>query len=198
MTVIEAGQLAGNVIRLVPLAEEHKLELKKLLHNPQIWEYTWRQISSEEEAGQLVDTALANGAVGKEIPYVMVEQASGRIVGTTRLMHLDRTHRNAEIGCTWITPEYWRTAVNTESKLLLLQYAFEVLGLIRVDFSIVSHNLRSQRAIERIGAVREGVLRKHRITAHGAVMDNVLYSIIDEEWPVVKKNLQYLVNEKYK
>ncbi|MEK3715030.1 GNAT family N-acetyltransferase [Paenibacillus sp. FSL R7-0333] len=198
MTVIEAGQLAGNVIRLVPLAEEHKLELKKLLHNPLIWEYTWRQISSEEEAGQLVDTALANGAVGKEIPYVMVEQASGRIVGTTRLMHLDRTHRNAEIGCTWITPEYWRTAVNTESKLLLLQYAFEVLGLIRVDFSIVSHNLRSQRAIERIGAVREGVLRKHRITAHGAVMDNVLYSIIDEEWPVVKKNLQYLVNEKYK
>ncbi|MEK3835677.1 MULTISPECIES: GNAT family N-acetyltransferase [unclassified Paenibacillus] len=198
MTVIEAGQLAGGVIRLVPLAEEHKLELKKLLHNPQIWEYTWRQISSEEGAGQLVDTALENQAAGKEIPYVMVEQPSGRIVGTTRLMHLDRTHRNAEIGCTWISPEYWRTAVNTESKLLLLQYAFEVLGLIRVDFSIVSHNLRSRRAIERIGAVREGILRKHRITAQGAVMDNVLYSIIDEEWPAVKKNLQYLVNEKYK
>ncbi|WP_342549627.1 GNAT family protein [Paenibacillus sp. FSL P2-0089] len=198
MTVIEAGQLAGGVIRLVPLTAEHKSELTKLLHNPLIWEYTWRRISSEEEAGQLVDAALANGAVGKEIPYVMVEQASGRIVGTTRLMHLDRKHRNAEIGCTWISPDYWRTAVNTESKLLLLQYAFEVLGLIRVDFSIVSHNLRSQRAIERIGAVREGILRKHRITAQGAVMDNVLYSIIDEEWPVVKKNLQYLVNEKYK
>ncbi|WP_339314104.1 GNAT family protein [Paenibacillus sp. FSL M7-0896] len=198
MTVIEAGQLAGGVIRLVPLAEEHKLELKNLLHNPLIWEYTWRQVSSEEEAGQLVDTALENQAAGKDIPYVMIEQPSGRIVGTTRLMHLDRTHRNAEIGCTWISPEYWRTAVNTESKLLLLQYAFEVLGLIRVDFSIVSHNLRSQRAIERIGAVREGILRKHRITAQGAVMDNVLYSIIDEEWPAVKKNLQYLLNEKYK
>lgn len=198
MTAIEAGQLAGNVIRLAPLTEEHKPELMKLLHHPLIWEYTWRQISTEEEAGQLVDTALANQAAGKDIPYVMVEQTSGRIVGTTRLMHLDRRHLNAEIGCTWISPEHWRTAVNTESKLLLLQYAFEVLGLIRVDFSIVSHNLRSQQAIERIGAVREGVLRKHRITAHGTVMDNVLYSIIDEEWPAVKKNLQYLVNEKYK
>ncbi|NQX44193.1 GNAT family N-acetyltransferase [Paenibacillus tritici] len=169
-----------------------------LLHNPLIWEYTWRRISSEEEAGQLVEAALANQAAGKDIPHVMVEQASGRIVGTTRLMHLDCRHRNAEIGCTWISPEYWRTAVNTESKLLLLQYAFEVLGLIRVDFSIVSDNLRSQRAIERIGAALEGVLRKHRITADGTVMDNVLYSIIDEEWPAVKKNLQYLVNEKYK
>ncbi|MEK5032412.1 GNAT family protein [Paenibacillus sp. FSL R7-0302] len=198
MTAIETGQLAGSVIRLVALTAEHKPELKKLLHNPLIWEYTWRRISSEEQAGQLVDTALTNQAAGKDMPYVMVEQASGRIVGTTRLMHLDGTHRNAEIGCTWISPEYWRTAVNTESKLLLLQHAFEVLGLIRVDFSIVSHNLRSQRAIERIGAVREGVLRKHRITADGAVMDNVLYSIIDEEWPAVKKNLQYLVNEKYK
>ncbi|MEK3904490.1 GNAT family N-acetyltransferase [Paenibacillus sp. FSL R7-0179] len=198
MTAIEAGQLTGNVIRLVPLTAEHKPELTKVLHNPQIWEYTWRRISSEEEAGQLVNTALSNQAAGKDMPYVMVEQASGRIVGTTRLMHLDLTHRNAEIGCTWISPDYWRTAVNTESKLLLLQYAFEVLGLIRVDFSIVNDNLRSRRAIERIGAALEGILRKHRITADGTVMDNVLYSIIDEEWPAVKQNLLYLVNEKYK
>ncbi|MEK4852356.1 GNAT family N-acetyltransferase [Paenibacillus sp. FSL H7-0756] len=197
MTAIETVQHEGNVIRLVPLTAEHKPELTKVLHNPLIWEYTWRRISSEEEAGQLVDAALANQAAGKDMPYVMVEQASGRILGTTRLMHLDRTHRNAEIGCTWISTDYWRTAVNTESKLLLLQYAFEVLGLIRVDFSIVSDNLRSRRAIERIGAALEGVLRKHRITADGTVMDNVLYSIIDEEWPAVKQNLLYLVNEKY-
>ncbi|WP_405112707.1 GNAT family protein [Paenibacillus sp. FSL K6-1217] len=190
-------QLEGKAIRLVPMMEEHRQELVKLLHNPLIWEYTWRRISSEEETGQLVDAALANQAAGKDMPYVMVEQASGRIVGTTRLMHLDLTHRNAEIGCTWISPEYWRTAVNTESKLLLLQYGFEVLNLIRVEFTIVSGNLRSQQAIERIGAVREGVLRKHRITAHGEVLDNVVYSILDQEWPAVKGNLQYLVNEKY-
>ncbi len=169
-----------------------------MLNDPQIWEYTWRKIGSAEQAGQLVDTALANQAAGKDIPYVMIEQASGRIVGTTRMMHLDLTHRGAEIGCTWIAPEFWRTAVNTEAKLLLLEYGFEVLGLIRVEFTIVSNNLRSQRAVERIGAVREGVLRKHRITPGGTVLDNVVYSIIDEEWPAVKTRLQFLLNEKYK
>lgn len=198
MTAIDAVQLAGSVIRLVPLTAKHKPELTQVLNDPQIWEYTWRKISSEEQAGQLVDTALANQAAGKDIPYVMVEQVSGRIVGTTRMMHVDRTHRGAEIGCTWIAPEFWRTAVNTESKRLLLEYAFEVLGLIRVEFSIVSNNLRSQRAIERIGAIREGVLRKHRLTSDGTALDNVMYSIIDEEWPAVKARLQFLLNEKYK
>ncbi|WP_238655812.1 GNAT family N-acetyltransferase [Paenibacillus piscarius] len=198
MTAIDTGQLTGNVIRLEPLTAQHKPELTQVLNDPQIWEYTWRKIGSAEQAGQLVDTALANQAAGKDIPYVMIEQASGRIVGTTRMMHLDLTHRGAEIGCTWIAPEFWRTAVNTEAKLLLLEYGFEVLGLIRVEFTIVSNNLRSQRAVERIGAVREGVLRKHRITPGGTVLDNVVYSIIDEEWPAVKTRLQFLLNEKYK
>lgn len=198
MTAIETGQLTGNIIRLEPMTAEHKKELTQVLNDPQIWEYTWRKISSEEQAGQLVDTALANQAAGKDIPYVMIEQASGRIVGTTRMMHVDRTHRGAEIGCTWIAPECWRTAVNTESKLLLLEYGFGVLGLIRVEFSIVSTNLRSQRAIERIGALREGVLRKHRVASDGKVMDNVVYSITDDEWPAVKARLQFLLNEKYK
>lgn len=193
-----AEQLEGGVIRLVPLMEEHKPELVKVLNDPLIWEYTWRRISTEEQVGQLIDAALVNKAKGTDIPFVIIEQASGRIAGTTRIMHLDRTHRNAEIGCTWISPDYWRTAVNTESKLLLLQYCFEGLGLIRVNFSIVSTNLRSQRSVERIGAVREGVLRKQRLTSDGLVMDNALYSIIDDEWPAVKANLDYLLNVKYK
>ncbi|MEK3685342.1 GNAT family N-acetyltransferase [Paenibacillus sp. FSL R10-2736] len=193
-----AEQLEGGVIRLVPLMEEHKPELVKVLNDPLIWEYTWRRITTEEQVGQLIDAALMNKAKGTDIPFVIIEQASGRIAGTTRIMHLDRTHRNAEIGCTWISSDYWRTAVNTESKLLLLQYCFEGLGLIRVNFSIVSTNLRSQRAVERIGAVREGVLRKQRLTSDGKVMDNALYSIIDDEWPAVKANLDYLLNVKYK
>lgn len=198
MTAIDTGQLAGSIIRLEPLTAEHKPELTQVLNDPRIWEYTWRKIGSAEQAAQLVDTALANQASGKDIPYVMVEQASGRIVGTTRMMHLDRTHRGAEIGCTWVAPDYWRTAVNTESKLLLLEYGFGVLNLIRVEFSIVSNNLRSQRAVERIGAVREGVLRKHRVTTDGTVLDNVVYSITDDEWPAVKARLQFLLHEKYK
>jgi RimJ/RimL family protein N-acetyltransferase len=198
MGSFETMQLEGNTIKLVSMQEAHKPELVKLLNNPLIWEYTWRRIRTEEQVEQLMDAALENKAKGTDIPFVMIEQASGRIAGTTRVMHLDRTHRNAEIGCTWISPDHWRTAVNTESKLLLLKYCFEELGLIRVNFSIISNNLRSQRAVERIGAVREGILRKQRMTSDGEVRDNVLYSIIDDEWPAVKDNLQYLLNVKYK
>lgn len=198
MVSIEPGQLEGSVIKLVPMKEEHKQELAKVLNNPLIWEYTWRKITTAEQVEQLIEAALVNREHGSDIPFVIIEQSTGKIAGTTRIMHLDRTHRNAEVGCTWISPDYWRTAVNTESKALLLRYCFEELGLIRVNFSIISNNLRSQRAIERVGAVREGLLRNHRITSDGAVLDNALYSIIDSEWPAVKANLQYLLNEKYR
>jgi RimJ/RimL family protein N-acetyltransferase len=195
---IEPEQLEGSVIKLVPMKEEHKQDLAKVLNNPLIWEYTWRKITTAEQVEQLIEAALVNRERGSDIPFVIIEQSTGKIAGTTRIMHLDRTHRNAEVGCTWISPDYWRTAVNTESKALLLRYCFEELGLVRVNFSIISNNLRSQRAIERVGAVREGLLRNHRITSDGAVLDNALYSIIDSEWPAVKANLQYLLNEKYR
>ncbi|MNO37130.1 putative ribosomal N-acetyltransferase YdaF [compost metagenome] len=190
-------ELNGTYIRMVPMEAAHKAELLALLGNPQIWEYTWRKITSAEQVEGLLDTALANQAKGTELPFVMVEQSTGRIAGTSRIMHLDHTHRNAEIGCTWISPQFWRTAVNTESKALLLQYCFESLGLIRVNFTIVGDNLRSQKAIERIGAVKEGVLRKHRITAEGRILDNVLYSILDDEWPAVQAKFHYLLHVKY-
>ncbi|WNS46877.1 GNAT family protein [Paenibacillus sp. MMS20-IR301] len=195
---MDTQQLEGSVVTLVPLKEEHRPELVKLLIDPLIWEYTWRKISTSQQAHQLIDTAMVNQAMGTDIPYAVIDRASGRIAGSTRIMHLDYTHRNAEIGGTWISPEYWRTPVNTESKSLLLHHCFEDLNLIRVNFSIVSDNLRSQRAIERIGAVREGILRKQRLTAGGAALDNALYSIIDDEWPAVKDNLHYLLNVKYK
>lgn len=163
MVSMDTGQLTGRIIRLVPMKEEHKPELVKVLNNPQIWEYTWRKVTTDEQVEQLIDTALGNKAAGADIPFVIIEQSSGKIAGTTRIMHRDLTHRHAEIGCTWIAPDYWRTAVNTEAKSLLLQYCFGDLGLIRVEFVIISENLRSQRAIERVGAVREGILRKHRI-----------------------------------
>lgn len=190
-------ELEGRFIKLVPMELKHMEELVPILNNPQIWEYTWRKITSEAQVEQLLETALHNREMGMDLPFVMIEHSTDKVVGTSRIMHLDRIHRNAEIGCTWISPEYWRTPVNTESKSLMLHYCFEELGLIRVDFTVVGDNLRSQRAIERIGAVKEGVLRKHRITTEGTVLDNVLYSIIDDEWPAVKENLHYLLNVKY-
>lgn len=189
--------LEGSFIKLVPMEVKHTKELVAVLNNPQIWEFTWRKITSAAQVEQLLETALRNQERGIDLPFVMIEQSTDKVVGTSRIMHLDRVHRNAEIGCTWISPEYWRTPVNTESKSLMLQYCFKELGLIRVDFTVVGDNLRSQRAIERIGAVKEGVMRKHRITSEGTVLDNVMYSIIDDEWPAVKDNLHYLLNVKY-
>lgn len=197
MIMNDTRELEGKLIKLVPMEAKHKAELMEVLNNPQIWEFTWRKITSAEQLEQLIDSALSNKDKGEDLPYVILDKASGRIAGTSRIMHLDLTHRNAEIGCTWIAPEFWRTAVNTESKTLLLHHCFEELGLIRVHFTVVGDNFRSQRAVERIGAVKEGILRKHRITSGGAILDNVVYSIIDEDWPVVKANLHYLLDVKY-
>lgn len=189
--------LEGTTIKLVPMDESHVEGLARVLRNPNIWEFTWRKITSDEQVRDLITTAFASQTNGSQIPFVIIEQASGQIVGTTRIMHPDMVHRNAEIGCTWISPEYWRTSVNTEAKSLLLHYCFEELKLVRVEFTVVASNLRSQRAVERLGAVREGVLRQHRIRSDGSIHDNVVFSILDKEWPSVKENLHYLLNEKY-
>lgn len=197
MSLNDVKVLEGTTINLVPIDESHIVGLAKVLSNPEIWEFTWRQITSNVQVEELIHSALASKQNGTQIPFVIIDRASGEIIGTTRIMHPDFIHRNAEIGCTWISPEYWRTSVNTESKSLLLHYCFEALELIRVEFTIVANNLRSQKAIERIGAIKEGVLRKHRIKSDGSIHDNVVFSILDTEWPTVKENLHYLLNVKY-
>ncbi|MFD5017423.1 GNAT family N-acetyltransferase [Paenibacillus sp. NPDC058367] len=189
--------MEGNTVKLVPMDDSHVEGLARVLRNPNIWEFTWRKITSDEQVQDLITTAFANQNNESQIPFVIIEKATGQIVGTTRIMHPDLVHRNAEIGCTWISPEYWRTSVNTEAKSLLLHYCFEELKLIRVEFTVVKTNLRSQRAVERLGAVKEGVLRQHRIRSDGSIHDNVVFSILDNEWPSVKENLHYLLNEKY-
>lgn len=197
MSVNDVKVLEGTTINLVPMDESHAVGLANVLANPEIWEFTWRKITSDEQVQQLISSALANKKDGTQIPFIIIEKDSGKIIGTTRIMHPDFVHRNAEIGCTWISPEYWRTRVNTEAKSLILHYCFEKLSLIRVEFTVVANNQRSQQAVERIGAVKEGVLRKHRIKSDGSIHDNVVFSILDSEWPAVKENLHYLLNVKY-
>ncbi|WP_339315234.1 GNAT family N-acetyltransferase [Paenibacillus sp. FSL R10-2734] len=189
--------LDGTTIKLVPMEESHVEGLTRVLRNPDIWEYTWRKITSDEQIQELITTAFVNQKNGSQIPFTIIEKATGQIIGTTRIMHPDLVHRNAEIGCTWISPDFWRTSVNTEGKSLLLHYCFEELKLIRVEFTVVASNQRSQKAVERIGAVKEGVLRQHRIRSDGSIHDNVIFSILDNEWPAVKENLHYLLNVKY-
>jgi RimJ/RimL family protein N-acetyltransferase len=124
------------------------------------------------------------------VAFAIVSAASGAAVGSTRFLNIERPHRALEIGWTWIGPAWQRSAINTECKLLLLGHAFEQLGAHRVTLKTDARNLRSQRAIERVGGVREGVLRRHRVCWDGFVRDSVYYGIIDGEWPQVKSRLE--------
>lgn len=189
--------LEGNIVTLVPMEDSHKAELIRVLMSPKVWQYTWRTMNTTEELDQVLTDALANKNIGAQIPFTIFDQASGEIIGTTRIGELDMMNRNAEIGWTWLSPDYWRTSVNTECKFLLLRHCFEELNLIRVQFSVSGQNIRSQRSIERIGAVKEGVFRKHRVKADGSIHDNVFYSIIDDDWMDVKEKLLFLLSKKY-
>jgi RimJ/RimL family protein N-acetyltransferase len=120
-------------------------------------------ILGPEDLDHVLTIALENKNKGSQIPYTIVEKTTGAIMGTTRIGDIDMNNRNVEIGWTWLSPDYWRTGVNTECKYLLLHHCFEELKLIRVQFSVSGQNVRSQRAVERIGARKEGVFRKHRI-----------------------------------
>jgi RimJ/RimL family protein N-acetyltransferase len=140
-----------------------------------------------------IHDALAERAAGTQFPFAIVELASGAAVGSTRYLNITPRDRGIEIGWTWLAPRMQRSAVNTECKYLLLRHAFETLGAIRVQLKTDARNLTSQRAIERLGAVREGVLRKHMIVLHGHQRDTVMYSITDDEWPAVKSRLAGLL-----
>ncbi|MEW9701045.1 GNAT family N-acetyltransferase [Paenibacillus sp. SI8] len=189
--------LEGRTVTLIPMASSHKEALFEAVGKPEVWQYTWGHLTTLEDISDAVERALAHQRSGSHIPFVIVDNASGRIVGATRIGDMDAANRNAEIGWTWLSPDVWRTRVNTECKFLLLSHVFEQMHVLRVQFSVSSYNLRSQRAVERIGAVREGIFRKHRIKVDGTIHDNIFYSILDTEWPEVKSNLLYLLETKY-
>jgi RimJ/RimL family protein N-acetyltransferase len=137
-----------------------------------------------------VDSALAEWQSGKSLPFVIEDRETGRIAGSTRLLDFDAANRGVEIGFTWLNPDVWRTRINTECKYLLLRHCFETIQVIRVQLKTDARNVQSQEAIERIGGVREGVLRHHRIMPDGYLRDSAYFSILAEEWPSVKARLE--------
>ncbi|WP_372516680.1 GNAT family N-acetyltransferase [Paenibacillus silviterrae] len=179
--------LIGNKIKLVPMEAGHDEGIYEAGRFPEIWELTQGRIESLDDARAYIAKALEQS---NAIPFVISELSSNRIVGSTRLFDFSHANRGVEIGSTWLTPAVWRTFVNTECKYLLLKHCFESLGMIRVQLKTDSRNLRSQRAIERLGAVKEGILRNHMILPDGYVRDSVYYSITDKEWPEVKQRLE--------
>ncbi|MFB9325590.1 GNAT family N-acetyltransferase [Paenibacillus aurantiacus] len=190
-------RLEGDTIILEPLEPGHRSALAQLLNDPAIWQFTWRTVTNLEEAEALVDEALLARAAGKQLPFAIIDKRSGRIVGTSRIADMSPVHRHAEIGYSWLSPSVWRTPVNTECKRLLIAYCFEELNALRVQFSISHHNERSQRAVERIGAVREGVLRRARVKPDGSIHDVVIYGIVDGEWPDVRERIDGLLGKQY-
>lgn len=195
---VEPVVLEGETVRLEPLAEAHVEGLYAAAQDPDTWLYMASDPSvSVEKMRAWVAAAMAARDAGDAQPFAIVERASGRVAGSTRYFDISAHDRHLEIGHTWLAAAVRRTRVNTECKYLLLRHAFEALGAIRVQLKTDRRNERSQRAIERLGAVREGILRKQMILESGYVRDTVMYSITDDEWPVVKANLEARLAKDY-
>lgn len=185
--------LAGKLVRLEPMSPEHIDGLWEAGKFEQIWSYMSIMMNTPEDTRLFVEQALQNQREGTELPFVIISQESGKIIGSTRFLGISRKDRGLEIGFTWLTPSVWKTAVNTECKWLLLCHCFEDLGCIRVQLKTDSRNLNSQRAIKRIGGVYEGVLRNHMVMRDGYIRDSVYFSFIDKEWQAAKEKLQLLL-----
>ena len=179
--------LNGEHVRLEPLAPGHAPGLFNQGQEAEDWAFMPRPCFIDTaDCRQWIEETIAT--VG-HVPFAIVETGRGRPVGSTRYLNIRPEHRGLEIGWTWLGRDWQRSPVNTETKLLLLQYAFEVLGAIRVEFKTDARNERAQLALERIGAVREGVLRRHMIVQQGYLRDSVYFSVTEEEWPRVKTGL---------
>lgn len=183
--------LQGKVVRLEALRLEHVPGLTAVGIDDEIWRHMlYGEIKDEEDMAGWVRSILAMAETGTDIPFAVIHLPSGRVAGATRYLDIRAAHRGLEIGGTWYGAEFRRTAVNTECKYLLLRHAFETMRCIRVQFKTDARNERSQRAIERLGAVMEGTLRNHMILPDGRWRDSVYYSILESEWPSVKARLK--------
>ena len=186
--------LFGKIVRLEPLSEVHVPDLTVAGQDESIWCYMlYGTIKTESQMRAWVQEILSRQDKGTDLPFAIISLDTGRAVGATRYMEIRPIDRGLEIGGTWIQVDYQRTPINTECKYLLLKHAFETLKCIRVQFKTDLRNERSQRAIERLGAVKEGVFRKHMITPEGFIRDSVYYSIVDSDWIVVKARLEAIL-----
>ena len=187
--------LQGKYVRLEPMTETHVPGLAELGIGQPFWDFmVYGKINSVEDMRNWVRDVLARAEKGTDLPFVAIHLESGRVAGATRYLNIMPNDRGLEIGGTWYGPEFQRTGVNTECKYLLFTHAFETLGCIRVQLKTDSRNERSQKAIERIGAVKEGILRNHMILPDGYYRHSVYYSVLDTEWPDVKKRLEGMMN----
>jgi len=182
--------LKGEYVRLQPLTHAHAESLVAAAGDGELWNTTVTIIPDHTSIAAYIDAALNGQSLGKELPFVIINQSSNEVVGTTRFYEIRPADRAAAIGYTWLAKSAQRTPINTEAKLLLLTQAFDVWHCVRVELITDLLNEQSRAAILRLGAKQEGILRKHLILPSGRIRDSVLFSIIDEEWPEVRARLE--------
>lgn len=187
--------LEGEHVKLLPLAETHFDELVEVGTDQIIWTYMPVPGFEGDKLRAALIEALLQKDKGDQYPFIVIDKLTGKIIGSTRYLKMTEEFKNLEIGWTWYKPDYWATGYNEECKLLLLSHCFEELKTIRVQIVAAEKNSRSRKAIERIGAKFEGVLR-HIVIRNGDKRSAAYYSILEEEWPEVKKNLVQLIKIK--
>jgi RimJ/RimL family protein N-acetyltransferase len=186
---IQPITLEGQFIRLEPLSMAHHTALCEVGLDEALWRWTTNLVRTPEDMRLYIEEALAAQAAGTALPFATIERSSGRAIGSTRFGNIDHAHRRLEIGWTWLGVNWQRTAANTEAKLLMLRHTFHTWGCYRAEFKTDSLNETSRRALLRIGAKEEGILRNHMITYSGRLRHSVYFSIIDSEWPGVEAEL---------
>jgi RimJ/RimL family protein N-acetyltransferase len=187
--------LTGRVVRLEPLEERHREPLRPMAQDERIWTATLTHAIGPD-FDVWFDDALRTGAAGTRTPFAVVRIEDGQALGSSSYLDIAPEHRRVEIGATWCHPSVWATAVNPESKLLLLTHAFDVLGCNRVALVTDALNHRSQAAIAKLGAARDGVLRSHMLVHDGRIRDTVVFSIVRAEWPAVRRGLLVRLGER--
>lgn len=187
--------LRGQHARLEPLSKEHREGLMEAVKDGDLYTIWYTAIPTPENVAKEIDRRLGLQAAGSMLPFTVFD-AGGKIVGQTTYMNIDAANRRVEIGSTWYGKSAQRGPLNTQCKLLLLTHAFETLNCIAVEFRTHFFNHQSRRAIERLGAKQDGILRSHQIAPNGTLRDTVVYSITAAEWPTVQAHLNYQLNDK--
>jgi RimJ/RimL family protein N-acetyltransferase len=187
----EAVTLHGNLVTVVPLEAAHHDALVDVVRDGELWNLWYTKVPSPETMRADIERRLGLRERGNMLPFVIVDRVQDKLVGATSYMNIDADNRRVEIGSTWYAQSAQRTGLNTECKYLLLRHAFEQLDCIAVEFRTGSINLQSRRAIERLGAKLDGVLRSHQRYTNGALRDTCVYSITAAEWPTVKAHLEW-------
>lgn len=183
--------LTGKIVTLIPLKRKHTNALLEASSDGELWKLWYTSAPNSKTIDAYLDKAFNDQEAGAALLFAVADNATQKIIGTTRYCNADNLNHRVEIGYTWYAKSYQRTGVNTECKYLLLTHAFETLNSIAVEFRTHWHNQASRTAIARLGAKQDGVLRNHQKNAEGVYRDTVVFSIIDQEWPTVKKNLEY-------